>query len=298
MSLPLYVRRFREVLLNSAVNRVDLDWGRIHVSGTRGILTTSHLQYNTESFQLLGRNLEYTFRLSPARSLELSLQLYLNVSDHWRLFAYCRRGMLLSVNLTLLQKGSQRFTVCQTLRLSTRGISTGERAQRTAGLCAVLRNMGYELDSNNRLILGTFDASAGRFTDVNPEQFLRSFLVCALVKGHFMGNKGYTLKALPQQPLISGGRNRTFAGRSIPLRLRYTMIEQANQKCCACGRGLQDGLKLHVDHITPVSQGGRTELANLQVLCSQCNLGKGNHSAKRFRRVRVPRAVSPGSRAT
>lgn len=36
------------------------------------------------------------------------------------------------------------------------------------------------------------------------------------------------------------------------------------------------GTKLHVDHIKPFSKGGKTVLENLQTLCFDCNLGKGN----------------------
>ena len=38
----------------------------------------------------------------------------------------------------------------------------------------------------------------------------------------------------------------------------------------------EDGVKLHVDHILPVSRGGKTVMSNLQTLCEDCNCGKGN----------------------
>lgn len=34
-------------------------------------------------------------------------------------------------------------------------------------------------------------------------------------------------------------------------------------------------MKLHVDHIMPISKGGKTEPSNLRTLCIDCNLGKG-----------------------
>lgn len=43
-----------------------------------------------------------------------------------------------------------------------------------------------------------------------------------------------------------------------------------------CGRGREDGVKLHVDHIVPVSRGGKSVMSNLQTLCEDCNCGKGN----------------------
>ena len=285
MNIPVYAKRFRDILLGESMERLDLEFGKNRISGHRGILTTSRIQYNREPFNLLGRDLEYTFRLSPERDLEVSLQLYLNVSDHWRLFAYCNKGMLLSVNLTLLRDHGQKFTVVQTLRLSVRNMTSKERASRTIDLCRILHNIGMDVDGNNRLILGQFDALTGEFVDTSPREFLRLFLTAALIKGHYMGNKGYALAGLPKQPQFPPNENKVFKGRSIPLSLRYHVLEQSNGKCCLCGYGAKDGVKLHVDHIKPVSQGGRTELANLQVFCSDCNLGKGNRSVRRIRKM-------------
>lgn len=58
-------------------------------------------------------------------------------------------------------------------------------------------------------------------------------------------------------------------------KLRYEVLERDNFKCKCCGRGREDGVKLHVDHIIPLIQGGRTEESNLQTLCHECNFGKG-----------------------
>lgn len=38
----------------------------------------------------------------------------------------------------------------------------------------------------------------------------------------------------------------------------------------------EDGVKLHVDHVVPVSRGGKSTMDNLQTLCEDCNCGKGN----------------------
>ena len=45
-------------------------------------------------------------------------------------------------------------------------------------------------------------------------------------------------------------------------------------RCELCGRTKDDGVIFHVDHIRPIAKGGKTEPQNLQVLCSECNLGK------------------------
>jgi hypothetical protein len=73
------------------------------------------------------------------------------------------------------------------------------------------------------------------------------------------------------------GSRRTFQKRSIPLRLRYEVLQRDGFTCSICGRSPAScrGLKLHVDHIKPESKGGPTERGNLRTLCEDCNLGKG-----------------------
>lgn len=56
--------------------------------------------------------------------------------------------------------------------------------------------------------------------------------------------------------------------------LRYDVLQRDNFCCVVCGRNADDGVKLEVDHIKPVSKGGKTEISNLQTLCLDCNRGK------------------------
>ena len=58
--------------------------------------------------------------------------------------------------------------------------------------------------------------------------------------------------------------------------LRYEVLKRDHFRCRLCGRTADDGVKLHVDHIRPVSKGGKTELDNLRTLCDECNLGKSD----------------------
>lgn len=66
--------------------------------------------------------------------------------------------------------------------------------------------------------------------------------------------------------------------RDINLKLRYKVLTRDNFKCCVCGASpaKDSSVELHVDHITPWSKGGETEIENLQTLCSKCNLGKSD----------------------
>lgn len=56
--------------------------------------------------------------------------------------------------------------------------------------------------------------------------------------------------------------------------LRYDIMQRDGFRCTICGASAADGAILHVDHIVPVSKGGRTEMDNLRTLCDRCNLGK------------------------
>lgn len=59
-------------------------------------------------------------------------------------------------------------------------------------------------------------------------------------------------------------------------KLRFDVMRRDGFRCKYCGRTEADGVKLHVDHIKPVSKGGKTEMSNLQTLCDECNLGKSD----------------------
>lgn len=56
--------------------------------------------------------------------------------------------------------------------------------------------------------------------------------------------------------------------------LRYEILERDGFACKACGATNC----LEIDHIVPKSKGGQTIKTNLQVLCSDCNKGKGTSS--------------------
>jgi 5-methylcytosine-specific restriction endonuclease McrA len=75
--------------------------------------------------------------------------------------------------------------------------------------------------------------------------------------------------------LTSKGARRT--SRDPSLRLRFQVLQRDRFACCSCGASpaTKAGVELHLDHVTPWSKGGETTLANLQTLCSKCNLGKG-----------------------
>lgn len=65
--------------------------------------------------------------------------------------------------------------------------------------------------------------------------------------------------------------------REPSARLKVQVLMRDGNRCRLCGVECNDGLhNIHFDHIIPWSKGGDTTLDNLQVLCSDCNLAKGN----------------------
>lgn len=67
--------------------------------------------------------------------------------------------------------------------------------------------------------------------------------------------------------------------------MRWQVFQRDGWKCVSCGRNAaQDGVILHVDHITPRSKGGQNVLKNYQTLCHTCNIGKSNRDDTNLRR--------------
>lgn len=58
--------------------------------------------------------------------------------------------------------------------------------------------------------------------------------------------------------------------------LRYDILNRDNFTCTICGASAKQGARLHVDHIIPVSKGGKSTPDNLRTLCERCNIGKSN----------------------
>ncbi len=55
-------------------------------------------------------------------------------------------------------------------------------------------------------------------------------------------------------------------------KVRFAIYARDNYRCVKCG----DTEDLEIDHIYPISKGGKSDLNNLQTLCHHCNYQKGN----------------------
>ncbi len=270
--------------------------GKFILQGSQGVKDV--IQYNQSDFQLLGNIHEYTFPILQGE-LQVSVQLYENTSNHYRLFCYTKAnksvGMTFSLNLTTEKESDNVIFLTQKIKFAERYDGDDKRAQahrrqKQIVFCDMLRNLGFEITENNDIILGIFDPQSEELVNTSPEKFLNDFIVVSIIKGHFQGNKGYQLEILPNFNKFDSINEvddndidelplkviENKSKRSIPLSMRYKVFKKDNFKCIACGRSAKDDIKLHIDHKTPFSLGGLTELNNLQTLCEECNISKSN----------------------
>jgi 5-methylcytosine-specific restriction endonuclease McrA len=77
-----------------------------------------------------------------------------------------------------------------------------------------------------------------------------------------------------EQENDKGYRHKTK--RDISNRLKVQVLIRDGNKCRLCGVTVT-GENIHFDHIKPWSKKGETELDNIQVLCAEHNLAKGNY---------------------
>lgn len=70
--------------------------------------------------------------------------------------------------------------------------------------------------------------------------------------------------------------------------LRKEIMWRDSYTCQLCGKYMPDEVGLQIDHIIPVSRGGKSIPSNLRVLCSKCNGKKGNKYDKEMRYRRTP----------
>lgn len=64
--------------------------------------------------------------------------------------------------------------------------------------------------------------------------------------------------------------------RLMTKELKDKIKERDDYTCQICGKYMPDEVGLHIDHIIPISKGGKSIPSNLQVLCSKCNGSKSN----------------------
>ena len=102
--------------------------GKFELKGQSGV--SYSIQYNQTDLDLLNNRHEYTFPILMGE-LQVSLQLYENISNHYRLFCYTnfngQSGMTFSMNLTTEKEIDDiLFPVRSNNRLILKGIKSGK----------------------------------------------------------------------------------------------------------------------------------------------------------------------------
>ena len=113
-----------------------------------------------------------------------------------------------------------------------------------------------------------YRSNSGRVYDSNGENYTFDELVN--LYNEWMNGKRYEETKKQERQIMNDD-------------IRYNVLKRDNYTCQICGATVKDGVKLHVDHIIPVSEGGKTVMSNLQTLCDRCNLGKSNKTNEDFK---------------
>lgn len=64
----------------------------------------------------------------------------------------------------------------------------------------------------------------------------------------------------------------------------FALARLQRNRCACCMKSLSTGF--HVDHVVPLSKGGRNDRTNLQLLCPPCNLSKNARDPVEFMQSR------------
>lgn len=171
--------------------------------GVKGV--KRKLQYIDDPSQLLADHLSYTIKLHNT-DLEISLQIYENINNHFRINCFSKfgskSGQLFSLNLTKSFENNL-ITFKQKIKFSDQIKGDPEvakliRLRKQENINHYLRTNGYDIDDkSNELYLGIYDVKNNSFIDTTSVKLIHDLLTISILKGHYMGNKGYQLDAIP-----------------------------------------------------------------------------------------------------
>jgi hypothetical protein len=112
----------------------------------------------------------------------------------------------------------------------------------------------------------------GEYEDDHDDFWFVKEMAASVSYGH--PSEGLTHIVCSNSPSRFGGNAWKRVG--IKPKQRVQVLVRDGYTCQMCGVSRNDGAILEIDHIHPVSKGGTNDLSNLQVLCRDCNAGKGN----------------------
>jgi hypothetical protein len=143
--------------------------------------------------------------------------------------------------------------------------------------------IGKELDKFLNTLVGIFILE--RKGEFNGNNILRNEVILETIKD--FAQNGYA--SLPAEELraylsainhriekmkkSSRPRREQDNERAISTKKRFKILERDKFTCQYCGRKAPE-VVLHIDHIQPIAQQGKSDDNNLITACQDCNLGK------------------------
>ena len=139
------------------------------------------------------QNLDFSITQSDVE-VNLSIQLYLNESQHYRLFCFNPKGLLFSLNFTVARNYEKDvLKLRQNISLSNRNMAVEQKRNNELSILKLCEKEGLK-GVGNTVMLGYYNISDSTFIETTSSNFLLDFIKIAIIKGHFMGNKNYTIK--------------------------------------------------------------------------------------------------------
>ncbi len=199
------IMKWREIMNEQKVMKfaselsvVTLD--NITIRGSEILLNKGHQHsINNQSgilseINYFGKDLEFMVEGDGFR-MPITIQLYENEADYYRMFVYNHKGMLTSVNLSTGYSDGEINLKIQ-VKLSNRNITKEEREQYREMMLSDIESEGIDILPKNTVYFGKYDTINERFIDTTPEKFLEQLIKVALIKGYYMKNKDYELSML------------------------------------------------------------------------------------------------------
>ena len=141
-----------------------------------------------------------------------------------------------------------------------------------ANVCDLVKEFEKRWKKAPRLTRAAYEAYEAKHREMDPYQSWTSGtkMIWVWVEREFTIVTPLPDGSLPDFEYLAPKR-KAFSAKE-----RFDILERDGFRCKVCGATADEGVKLHVDHIKPVSKGGDNHPSNLQTLCEECNLGKGD----------------------
>lgn len=167
------------------------------------------------------------------------------------------------------------------------------------------RNPSYSAEYNARWRAENPDGlreRVRRYREENPDKIRESYLRWAERNPNY--GRAWAARNREQarettrrrRALLRGVDTRTVTPRDI-----HRLLQRQRYRCLYCAASLHGGY--HMDHVIPVTRGGRNSIGNYVAACPRCNVSKSNYFLSEWRYlarrgVLVPRPIILNQKGT